>query len=78
MKNTYYNGLVDATKEYLGPAAERFINRQISFHLEKNPEDITQEDTLRLSEWIQTALSLITNDKKMVANAAKRIREITK
>ena len=70
----YYEKLVAITKDYLGPAAERFIKRQIDFHLEKKPDALTREDVMRLAEWIQNALSLLTGDKEMVKDVAARIR----
>jgi hypothetical protein len=39
-----YLSLVSITGDYLGPAAERFIDRQISNHLEKEPQTITKKD----------------------------------
>ena len=74
----YYEQLIEISKDYLGPAAERFIRRQIEFHLEKDPRDLTKEDVGRLAEWIATALSLLTQDKKMVEESGRRIRALVK
>ena len=74
----YYEQLIEISKDYLGPAAERFVRRQIEFHLEKNPHDLTKDDIGRLAEWIATALSLLTQDKEMVEESGMRIRALIK
>ena len=54
-ETTLYSKVVDVTSEYLGPAAERFIARQIETHLNKKPEDLTQADLVKLVDWIKVA-----------------------
>jgi hypothetical protein len=63
---TIYEQVVDVTHEYLGPAAERFVSRQIETHLQKNPEDLSRRDLLKLTDWIKLAVSLLTDDHKVV------------
>lgn len=58
--------VIDITTEYLGPAADRFVKRQITFHLEKKPEEVTANDLPKLTEWIKVSLGLLTEDKSMV------------
>lgn len=66
------------TKEYLGPAAGRFINKQISFHLEKDPADLTPQDIPKLVEWVNISLALLTEDKRMVEECSGRLAGLTK
>jgi hypothetical protein len=58
--------LVDITHVYLGPAAERFINRQIENHLRKSPEQLTPDDLLSLIDWIRIGVSLLTEDSELI------------
>ena len=72
-----YDDIVGITKDYLGPAAERFISRQVEFHLKKKPEELNKDDVLKLLEWIRVSIALLTEDKKMVDNCVNRITKLT-
>lgn len=61
-----YHQVVDITTSYLGPAADRFITRQIKTHLHKDPDELTPEDITKLVDWIKIAIALLTEDGKMV------------
>lgn len=61
-----YSEVLKVTEEYLGPAADRFVKRQITFHLNKKPEDITPGDVAKLTEWMKVSLAMLTEDKTMV------------
>lgn len=63
-RRTPYQELVDASKHYLGPAGERFVRRQITTHLEKQPELIRREDVENIIKWIRPAFALITNNRQ--------------
>ncbi len=71
-----YNQLVAVGEKYLGPAGERFIRRQIDFHLNKKPETITQQDVAKLSGSIKIALEILTEDKTMVNTAVHDIKSL--
>ena len=67
MANTsLYNDVVTITYEYLGPAADRFVVRQIRNHLQKDPAQLKREDLRQLIDWIQLAMRLISNDPEDV------------
>jgi hypothetical protein len=51
---------------YLGPAADRFIDRQIQNHLSKEPEELSKEDLSKLIDWIQAAVSFLTEDSEII------------
>lgn len=71
-----YKRLIEITNDYLGPAAERFIDRQIRSHLHKNPKDITKAELLLLVDWIRAAVSLLTNDREMVEEYLYKLQEL--
>lgn len=77
MDNTLYQETVNITKDYLGPAAERFISRQITFHLKKDPQALTKEDLGKLIEWVKVSIALLTEDSKMVDDCVNRITKLT-
>ncbi len=71
-----YNEVVAITEDYLGPAAERFISRQIQFHLGKQPSELAREDMPKLIEWVKVSLALLTGDAEMLADFETRVAKI--
>lgn len=63
---TLYSEVVDITYDYLGPAADRFVTRQIRGHLGKAPEQLRKRDLRDLISWIKIAMSLLTDDDELV------------
>ena len=60
--NTLYTSVVNVGKEYLGPAGERFVRRQVETHLEIEPEQITQKHIPELVKWSKLAFAMLTDD----------------
>lgn len=73
-----YDQVVKITHVYLGPAADRFIDRQIQNHLHKSPEQMSKADLLKLIDWIKVAVSLITEDSEIVEEYTNELRRIAK
>ena len=71
-----YDKVVKVTTEYLGPAADRFVSRQIRNHLQKEPNQLVQRDLLALIDWIETAMFLISNDSRLVTEYIKELRRL--
>ena len=78
MKPSIYQQAIHITKDYLGPAAERFIARQITFHLKKDPELLTKKDIPQLAEWVKVSIAILTDDKEMVDDFTRRILKLKK
>lgn len=57
-----YELAVCVSEEYLGPAAERFIRRQISTHLGIKPENLSRKDLPQLVKWVSLAFALLTKN----------------
>lgn len=68
--------LVDIMHDYLGPAGERFIDRQIEFHLKKEPSEIRDSDIDQFKEWVKVSLALLTDDKSLVDKCIVRIEAL--
>ncbi len=75
---TLHDELVDISRDYLGPAAERFIERQVSTHLHKKPVEVTAQDLVKLIDWIKLAFALLTNDKQVIDEYTERLMALTK
>ncbi len=74
----YYHAVVATTEGFLGPAAERFIRRQIEFHIGKAPEKINRQDVEKLRESLRVALGLLVDDKQTVDDAVQKFDAITR
>jgi hypothetical protein len=73
-----YDQVVKITYEYLGPAADRFVTRQIRNHLGKSPEHLRKADLKDLIAWINLAMSLLSEDKNLVQRYIADLRALTK
>jgi hypothetical protein len=75
---TLYSQVVSITTSYLGPAAERFIARQIQTHLNKQPDELTKQDLAKLVDWIKIAIALLTEDGKVVEEYSASLMALSK
>ncbi|MDB5178277.1 MAG: hypothetical protein JWN01_220 [Patescibacteria group bacterium] len=76
MTRELYRQVASITEEYLGPAAERFISRQISFHLDKKPQELTADDLPKLTEWTKVTFGLLTEDRHMIDEYTNRMMQL--
>lgn len=58
--------VVQVATVYLGPSAERFIYRQVTIHLKKQPQELAESDLQVLADWSKLALGLITDNRQEV------------
>jgi len=77
-KMTLYARVVRITHVYLGPAADRFIARQVQNHLHKQPEELSEKDLKQLIDWIRVAVSLLTEDSEIVEEYVEQLRALVK
>lgn len=59
-----YEETVKVCEEYLGPAGERFIRRQITTHLGITPESLDKRNLPKLVNWSKMAFALLTSDAR--------------
>jgi hypothetical protein len=59
--STLYTKAVQVTEEYLGPAGERFLRRQIETHLKIKPEALQKKNLPKLINWASIAFAMLTN-----------------
>ncbi len=72
----YYDRILDITKDYLGPAAGRFVNRQIESHIHKSPEELQKDDIPMLAIRIRSGLMVLTQNKDTVEEAYNRLTAV--
>lgn len=74
---TLYDRVVQTTHVYLGPAADRFIARQVQSHLHKPPAELTKSDLIKLIDWIRVAVSLLTDDGEVVEEYIEQLQKLS-
>ena len=72
----FYEQIVRITYVYLGPAADRFVARQITNHLNKKPDQLTKRDLPELIDWIRLAMGFLTQDKQLINDYIKRLQAL--
>lgn len=72
-----YERVVHITHIYLGPAADRFIDRQIQNHLHKQPEELVISDMSVLTDWIRVAVAMLTDDSDIVEEYIQQLERIS-
>jgi hypothetical protein len=72
-----YDEVVRITYQYLGPAADRFVVRQIRNHLQKDPSELKRKDLRQLIDWIQLAMRLISNDDDVIDRYIAELENLT-
>lgn len=77
-KTSLFDDVVAVTYDYLGPAADRFVVRQIRNHLNKDPSQLKREDLRQLIEWIQLAMRLISDDPHIVDHYVADLEKMVK
>jgi hypothetical protein len=73
-----YDRVVDVTRDYLGPAADRFITRQIASHLSKEPEQLTRADMTKLINWLKLSMAFLTDDERMIARYVDELQAVAR
>ena len=76
MNDNLFRQVTIITEEYLGPSAERFVSRQITFHLGKEPEALTEADLPTLIEWSRVTFGLLTEDRQVVDDYARKLNDL--
>jgi hypothetical protein len=76
-KETVYEQVVKVTNVYLGPAAERFIDRQVENHLHIEPTKLTKKDLEKMIDWIRVVVSLLTGEREIIEEYISELRKLT-
>ena len=60
---TLYDDVLNVAKDYMGPTAERFVNRQLNRYLDIEPHQLTEQHLKELAKWCCTSGKLVMRDK---------------
>lgn len=72
-----YRKAVRVSEEYLGPAGERFIRRQISTHLHIEPERLDKSKLSQLVDWSSIAFALVTSNEDDIDSFTQDLKALT-
>ncbi len=61
---TLKDEMMKVAVEYMGPAAERFMKRQVKSHLNKTLTTISKEDLPELAKWIEISAGLLIDKEE--------------
>jgi len=67
--------IITLSTDYLGPASERFINRQVVQHLKKDLDTLDLADLQDLSHWVNVSAGLLI-DKARAQELASKITSL--
>ena len=59
-----YDDAVKLAKEYIGPAGQKFIDRQISSHLSIDPAQLAAGNMEELAKWCLSSGKMLIGDDK--------------
>lgn len=71
-----YDQVVEITYGYLGPAADRFVARQIRRHLNKQPDELKRRDLKELIVWIDLAMNVLVEDEQLVDDYISSLKNL--
>jgi predicted nuclease of predicted toxin-antitoxin system len=71
-----HDKILKIIRDYLGPAADRFLARQAATHLRKEIHQIEKGDVHILAIRIRSGLLVLTKDEGVVDEAFRRIAAI--
>lgn len=77
-KSSVYDEVVKITHVYLGPAADRFIARQVENHLHKSPDNLSEADLVELIDWIRAVVALLTDDGEIISDYIEELQKLAK
>ncbi len=63
--------VIEAAKPYMGPAAEKFMKRQIKDHLGIEPDELTSDKLAELATWCASSGKLVMGEDKAKELAEK-------
>ena len=75
--STFYEEVVSVTSDYLGPAAHRFVARQVDSHLHKSLDQLQRQDLPSLIDWISLAMAVLVEDEAVVNEYVADLRSLT-
>ena len=71
-----YHSVIHITEDYLGPAAQRFVDRQLQNHIGKQNEQLNKHDLAEFIEWSRVAFGVLTDNTHLVDEYVGRLESL--
>jgi hypothetical protein len=71
--NILYQEALQIANIFLGPASERFLERQIRRNLNKDPEALTKTDIPELAKWVSVSIGPSVADPKIADEFRRKL-----
>ena len=66
-----YDDVLNVARPYLGPAAEKFVSRQIDHHLATDAQNLARQHLDELAKWCLISGKLIMNESQAIEFSQK-------
>jgi hypothetical protein len=73
-----YEQVLEVCTDYLGPAGERFMRRQIATHLNKQPEQLSRKDLPELANWLRLTFAMLTDEAQLIDDFSTRLKALSR
>ncbi|OGY60010.1 MAG: hypothetical protein A3B23_02940 [Candidatus Colwellbacteria bacterium RIFCSPLOWO2_01_FULL_48_10] len=73
-----YEKVLEILNEYLGPTSGRFLDRNIRFHLQKEPDQFTFADVPKIIEWVKIGIGVLSRDAVVADECANKMKQAVK
>jgi len=77
-KTTLYNQLITLTNDHFGLNSSLLIDSLIESHLQIAPKDINSQQLGEIHVWLETLVSLIASNKKLVDSYLVQLKSLEK
>lgn len=77
-RDSLHKRIVAISEDYLGPAAQRFVDRIALNHLNKSAEQLEYDDLPELITWVQLAANVMTENTAAIDEYAQRLKALQK
>ena len=75
--SSFYDQVVNVTRVYFGPSANRFIARQVESLLNKQPKELCCSDMPTLIDWTRAAAAYLTEDGRLVEEYTSELHKLS-
>lgn len=75
-KASLYDHTLELIEDYLGPAGERFLKRQITMHLSIEPDQLDKNNLKKLIKWLTLSFALLTSDEQDVEDFTHNLQTL--
>jgi hypothetical protein len=73
-----YQEVIVIAEDYFGPAAPRYIDRLITGHIGKQPQQLRHKDLPELFSWVKLTVAMVTDEEPVIEEFMHRLVALQK